>query len=123
MENDVKRFQGLWRQVKFEENGIVDPVDTHGAQDAVMTIVDETFHVAIPGGEALIEGKFVIDGSTSPKGIDWIDSTGSDAGKKLPAIYTLSDDAFEFAAADADMERPRDFKGGRGITIRGFVRA
>jgi uncharacterized protein (TIGR03067 family) len=123
METDLQRFQGQWRQVRFEENGIVDPSDTHGAQDAVMTIVDQTFHVAIPGGDALIEGKFLIDGATSPKRIDWIDSIGSDAGKKLPAIYTLSDDAFEFAAADAGMERPQDFAGGSGITIRGFVRA
>ncbi len=123
METDLKRFQGQWRQVRFEENGIVDPVDTHGAQDAVMTIVGETFHVAIPGGEALIEGKFLIYDDMSPKRIDWIDSIGSDAGKKLPAIYTLSYDAFEFAAADADMERPQDFTGGSGITIRGFVRA
>lgn len=79
--------------------------------------------MAIPGGEALIEGKFLIYDDMSPKRIDWIDSIGSDAGKKLPAIYTLSSDAFEFAAADADMERPQDFTGGSGITIRGFVRA
>ncbi len=123
METDLKRFQGLWRQVRFEENGIVDPVDTHGAPDAVMTIVGQTFHVVIPGAGALIEGRFLIDGASFPKRIDWIDSKGSDAGKKLPAIYTLSDDAFEFAAADADMERPQDFTGGSGITIRGFVRA
>ena len=88
-----------------------------------MTIVSETFHVAVPGEEALIEGEFIIDGSTSPKRIDWIDSIGSDAGTRLPAIYTLSDNAFVFAAADADMKRPQDFKGGSGITIRGFVRA
>jgi uncharacterized protein (TIGR03067 family) len=64
----------------------------------------------------------VIEDGASPKSIDWIDSMGSDAGKRLLAIYTLSKDAFEFAAADADMERPRDFTGGSGITIRGFVR-
>ncbi|WP_288427299.1 TIGR03067 domain-containing protein [uncultured Agrobacterium sp.] len=122
MEADIKRLQGLWRQVRFEENGIVDPIDTHGSPDAVMTIAGETFHVAIPGSETLIEGKFNIDSSASPKCIDWIDSIGSDAGKKLPAIYTLGDDVFEFAAADAEMQRPQDFTGGSGITIRGFVR-
>jgi len=88
-----------------------------------MTIVGDTFHVAIPGEEALVEGRFVIEDDESPKRIDWIDSIGSDAGKRLPAIYTLSKDSFEFAAADADMDRPQDFTGGRGITIRGFVRA
>lgn len=122
METDLKQFQGRWRQVRFEENGIVDPADTHGAHDAIMTIVGETFHVAVPGEEALIEGRFVIEDDASPKRIDWIDSIGSDAGKRLPAIYTLSQNTFEFAAADADMERPQDFTGGSGITIRGFVR-
>lgn len=122
MEPDLKRFQGRWRQVRFEENGVVGPVDTHGAIDAVMTIIGETFHVAIPGAAALIEGKFLIDENTTPKRIDWVDSIGIDAGKKLPAIYTLSNEAFEFAASDADMERPKDFTGGKGITIRGFVR-
>lgn len=123
MESDLNRFQGRWRQVRFEENGIADPTDTQGAHNAIMTIVGDTFHVAVPGEEALVEGRFVIEDSASPKSIDWIDSMGSDAGKRLPAIYTLSKDAFEFAAADADMERPQDFTGGSGITIRGFVRA
>ena len=119
---DFEMFQGTWRQTKFEENGLVDPVDTHGAKGAVMTISGQTFHVAVPGGETLIEGRFEIDGSKHPKEIDWIDSIGDDAGKLLPAIYTLSEDVFEFAAADADMKRPLDFTGGKGITVRGFVR-
>lgn len=123
MKTDLQLLQGAWRQVKFEENGLVDPIDTHGADGAIMTISGSTFHVVVPGGEVMIEGNFQLDGSTTPKRIDWIDSIGEDAGKRLPAVYTLSDERFEFAAADADMNRPQDFAGGKGITIRGFVRA
>ncbi|THV21301.1 TIGR03067 domain-containing protein [Peteryoungia ipomoeae] len=120
---DFDALQGRWRQVRFEENGVVDPPDTHGADGAIMTISGNRFHVAIPGGETLIEGAFVLDETTSPKAIDWIDSVGPDAGRPLPAIYTLSSDSFAFAAADADMQRPADFRGGPGVTLRGFSRA
>ena len=123
METDLKMLQGPWRQVRFEENGLIDPPNTHGAAGAIMTVTDTSFHVAVPGGETILEGDFALDSSASPRRIDWIDSMGEDAGKIFPAIYKLSSDSFEFAAADADMARPEDFAGGRGITIRAFVRA
>ena len=104
---DFAMFQGKWRQIKFEENGFISPIDTHGAEGAIMTVSGNTFHVAVPGGETLIEGNFELDTSTSPKRIDWVDSIGEDAGKIFPAIYTLSNDAFEFAAADADIKGRR----------------
>lgn len=123
MNKDLQLLQGAWRQVKFEENGLVDPADTHSADGAILTVSGTTFHVAVPGGEALIEGIFDLDSAASPKRIDWIDSIGEDKGKRLPSIYALSVGTFEFAAADAGMDRPHDFAGGEGITVRGFVRA
>ena len=122
MEADLRFLQGRWTQVAFEENGATDAPDAHGSPKAVTTIAGQTFHVAVPGEKALIEGSFTIDGSASPKRIDWIDSIGDDAGKLIPAIYELEGDSFRFAAADADMTRPEDFSGGQGITIRAFVR-
>ncbi len=122
MNNDLDRLQGEWVQVSFEENALVDPPHSHGADGAVMTVTGQSFHVTIPEGETLVEGHFTLDEAAHPKRIDWIDSIGQDAGKTLPAIYELADDHFRFAAADAEMERPRTFDGGQGITIRGFVR-
>jgi len=122
MSTDLNMLQGQWRQVRFEENGLLDPPDSHGAPGAILTISGTRFHVAVPGGETLLEGSLVLHSSTLPKGIDWIDSMGEDAGQTLPAVYALTSDSFVFAAADADMARPRDFSGGGGITIRAFVR-
>jgi uncharacterized protein (TIGR03067 family) len=122
MAPDLDLLQGTWRQISFEENGLADPPDSHGAPDAILTIKGTGFHVAVPGGETLIEGRFVLHPATSPKGIDWIDSIGPDAGTLLPAIYALGAQTFAFAAADADRERPSDFSGGAGITVRAFVR-
>ncbi len=122
MSNDLDRLQGRWAQVAFEENGLVDPPDSHGADSAVTTISGQSFHVETPEGETLIEGRFTLDDAENAKSIDWMDSIGEDAGKTLPAIYRLADDRFEFAAADADRARPEGCHGGQGIAIRGFIR-
>lgn len=122
MNSDLELFQGRWSQVAFEENGTVNPPDPHGAPGAVMTVSGQTFHVAIAGEEALLEGSFMIDASHHPKRIDWIDSIGDDAGQLIPAIYELERDRFRFAAADPGMSRPQGFTGGQGITIRAFIR-
>lgn len=122
MTTDLEMLQGEWRQVRFEENGEIDPPDSHGAPDAVLTIAGTSFHVAVPCGETLVEGSFVLHPSTLPKGIDWIDSMGKDAGQTLPAVYALTSDSFVFTAADPGMARPQDFSRGDGITMRAFVR-
>lgn len=119
---DLRRLQGEWMQVRFEENGIQDAPDDHSAPGAVLTIRGETFHVAVPGGAPILEGRFVLDAATAPKSITWIDATGADAGKPLPAIYTLDDTTFTFLAADADMARPDAFGAGPGLTLRSFER-
>ena len=123
MMGDLALLQGTWRQVRFEENGLIDPPDSHGAEGAITTISGTAFHVGAPCGTTLLEGVFTLAAATNPKAIDWIDGIGPDAGKVLPAIYTLSADCFVFAAADAGLPRPKDFAGGPGITIRAFVRA
>lgn len=120
--SDLERLQGRWSQTGFEENGIIDPPDTHGAPGAVLTIRGLTFHVGLSGGETLLEGRFVWGGAASPGAIDWIDSIGEDAGKTIPAIYELAGDRFRFAAADPGLQRPTGFDGGYGITIRAFFR-
>ncbi|MFN4011767.1 MAG: TIGR03067 domain-containing protein [Pannonibacter sp.] len=119
---ELDKLQGQWRQVRFEENGVVNPPDTHGAPEAITTITGTRFHVGVPDGPTLLEGSFTLDPATAPKSITWIDSIGEDAGKSLPAIYDLTDTQFVFVAADEGMERPAAFRSGPGLTLRGFVR-
>lgn len=122
MVSDLQLLQGHWRQVAFQDNGLVDAPDAHGAPDAVTTISGQSFHVAVPGEAPLIDGRFQLDETLHPRCIDWIDSIGEDAGKRIPAIYELGENSFRFAAADPGMARPKDFSGGQGITIRTFTR-
>ncbi len=122
-ERDLQALQGTWRQVAFEENGIVDAPDSHGAPGGALTTIDgHRFSVRAPDGALLLEGRFELDASTVPKAITWIDATGADKGKRLPASYELEGDRFVFIAADEGMPRPAAFRTGPGQTMRGFVR-
>ena len=120
--SDIQTLQGMWRQVRFEENGIVDPPDTHSAPGAILTIEGCRFHVGMPGQASILEGGFVLEALRSPKRIIWTDAIGADAGKSFPAIYTLSETAFTFVAADEGMQPPVDFTGGQGLTLRSLIR-
>lgn len=119
---DLATLQGSWEQVDFEENGIANPPDTHGAPGAITVIRDHHFEVRTVEGRLLLEGRFEIDASVTPKAITWTDSMGPDAGKPLPAIYTLDGDRFVFIASDEDMPRPQVFRTTPGQTMRSFVR-
>jgi uncharacterized protein (TIGR03067 family) len=120
--SDLAALQGSWEQVAFEENGISNPPDAYGASGLLTTIIQNHFAVRTGEGVLLLEGGFELDDSATPKAVDWIDSMGPDAGKKLPAIYRLDGDLFAFVAADAGAPRPTEFRTRAGQTMRGFVR-
>jgi uncharacterized protein (TIGR03067 family) len=120
--NDLERLQGTWTQTRFEENGVIDPPDVHGGNGAITTIEGNTFAVRLADGELLLAGRFILDPSTTPRSITWIDSMGDDAGKLLPASYELDGDSFVFIAGDEGMPRPVEFVTSPGLTLRGFVR-
>ena len=120
--HDLAALQGIWRQVAFEENGDPAAIDRTGAPDALTTIDGHHFAVRTPQGELLLEGRFTLDASVTPKAITWIDAVGPDTGKPLPASYRLEGDRFMFIAADAGAPRPTTFRTVPGLTMRTFVR-
>jgi uncharacterized protein (TIGR03067 family) len=120
--NDLQDLQGTWTQTRFEENGVINPPDIHGGNGAITTIKGDTFAVHLPDGTLLLAGRFIIDPTTTPRSITWIDSMGDNAGKQLPASYVLEGDSFVFIAADEGMPQPVEFVTSPGLTLRGFVR-
>lgn len=120
--NDHQLLQGTWEQTALEDSGVLNPVDEHSAPGAITTIAGDQFQVVTLGGEVLLTGSFTLDASTTPKSITWVDSTGEDAGKQLPASYRLEGDHFVFIAADEGMPRPTRFSTEAGQTMRTFVR-
>lgn len=119
---DLAALQGSWKQVYLEADGITNPPDDHSAPGALTTITGNRFKVLNSDGRVLLEGAFIVDATTEPKSITWIDSIGSDAGKRLPASYTLEGDNFIFIAADEGAPRPIVFSTIQGLTMRSFVR-
>lgn len=115
-------LHGVWRQVGLEADGVVDPPDEHTAPDALCYFAGTHFLVSTPDGTVLIEGDFELDPSSNPKRITWIDSVGADAGKRIPAIYTLESDSFQFIASDPGQPWPTAFVTTPGLTMRTFVR-
>lgn len=122
-QRDLAALQGTWRQVTFEEDGVVDPPDTHGAPEALTCIEGHHFSVRMPDGRVLLFGRFELDAITTPKAITWIDSIGADEGKRLSASYQLDGDRFVFIAADEGAPRPTEFRTVSGLTMRTFQRA
>ncbi|WP_217699732.1 hypothetical protein [Luteibacter sp. 22Crub2.1] len=46
--DDFDTLQGQWRQVRFEDNGIIDPPDDHGGHGAPMKVWPSRRHSSRP---------------------------------------------------------------------------
>ena len=119
---DLAMLQGNWEQTSMEEDGIANPPDTHGAPGALLRVVGTHFSVTTTEGDVLLTGTFELGATTEPKSITWIDAIGPDAGKRLPASYTLDTNRFVFIAADEGAPRPTVFRTTPGLTMRAFMR-
>ncbi len=120
-EQEVAKLQGAWRQLTQEADGIKNHPDA-GDVGGITTFSGNNFTVRNLDGSVVLRGSFSIDTSVSPKAIDWIDSTGPDAGKILPASYELNGDSFVFIAGAEGSRRPTEFATKIGETMRSFVR-
>lgn len=68
-DRDLAQLQGTWKQMRFEDSGVVNPSDSSSAPNALMTIDRHHFSVQMPGGKLLLEGCFELDVSTEPPSI------------------------------------------------------
>jgi len=117
IDDELKIFQGKWRQVKCEANGITDPPDEFGS-NPITTFHGNSYVVTHPDGTVVIRGEFTLDPSATPKAIDWTDTAGADKGKTFLSIYHFEGDCLMFCAADEGMERPKTFHTRIGDTLR-----
>ena len=121
IEEELKRFQGTWKQIAYERDGVTQPLDELG-WDPVTTFTADQFVVTLADGTIPIKGTYRIDPTRNPKTVDWTDTTGEDAGKTLLAIYALQDDRLIFCAAYPGLERPKEFRTRPGQVLRAFQR-
>ena len=113
--NDVDLFQGTWKQIAYERDGVKEPLDESGWEPRV-TFSGNTFVVTLADGSVPIKGAFKLDPTQQPKSMDMTDTFGADVGKTFLAIYSLEGDRLVFCAADEGQDRPSSFK-----TIPGHV--
>jgi uncharacterized protein (TIGR03067 family) len=121
-EADLAALQGSWEQVYMEADGVSEPPDDYTAPGVLTTISANQFTVHTVDGAVLLEGRFILDATTEPRSITWIDTIGPDAGKQLPASYILQGDSFVFIAADMGAPRPTNFRTTQGLVMRSFIR-
>ncbi len=117
IESEMHQFQGTWRQIECEADGVKNPAEDYGA-NPISTFAGDTFVVRRTDGSIVIKGTFVIDPTQEPKTIDWTDTFGADAGKTFPAIYTRDGEQLIFCAADEGQARPAEFRSRQGQVLR-----
>jgi uncharacterized protein (TIGR03067 family) len=114
---EMEKFQGTWRQIAHEKDGVADPPEERGWEPRV-TFSGDTFVVTLADGSVPIKGTFKVDPTREPKALDLTDTFGADAGKTFLAIYALEADRLIFCAADAGQERPTEFRTRPGQDLR-----
>jgi uncharacterized protein (TIGR03067 family) len=114
---ELEKFQGTWRQVAHERDGVADPPDERGWEPRV-TFRGDTFVVTLADGSTPIKGTYKVDPTREPKALDLTDTFEADAGKTFLAIYALEGDRLTFCAADAGQERPTEFRTRPGQDLR-----
>ncbi len=118
LEQEISKFQGTWRQIGYERDGVQEPEDDEKDWKPRTTFIRTAFVVRIADGSIPIQGTFKIDPTQNPKAIDYTDTHGDDAGKTFPAIYRFEGDKLIFCAASEDQSRPREFKTKAGQVLR-----
>ena len=116
--DEMKKFQGTWKQVGYQRDGIVEPRDEPGWEQPRVTFTGDAFVVTLADGSIPIKGTYTLDPGQQPKAVDWADSIGEDAGKTLLAIYALEGDRLIFCAAYPGGARPTEFKTQPGQVLR-----
>src|SRR5947207_11707001 len=114
---EMRKFQGTWRQVAWEKDGVPEPSEEQGWEPRV-TFTGDTFVVTLADGSTAIKGTFQLDPTREPKAVDWTDTFGPDAGKTFLAIYSLEGNRLVFCAAAEGQERPTEFRAGPGQDLR-----
>lgn len=113
------RLNGKWYQTYANEDGVDNPKDDKGL-GTISEFKNGFFIVRSGGGDHVLEGTYEMNPKVTPPQIDWTDTAGSDSGKTFPSIYRLTNELFEFCAANEGMERPKTFEPRLGHTIRRF---
>ena len=117
-DDDLREFQGTWRQIAYARDGVTSPNDDEAGWEPVTTFTGDRFVVTLADGSSPLAGVFKIDPTTNPKSVDYTDTHGPDAGKTFLAIYAIDADMLMFCAAEEGRPRPTSFETKVGEVLR-----
>jgi len=68
VENEIAKFQGTWRQVAYERNGVPEPRHDEQGWQPRTTFEGNSFVVTIADGSTPIRGTFTLEPRQEPEG-------------------------------------------------------
>jgi uncharacterized protein (TIGR03067 family) len=104
-EHDLLLLQGTWKQFAFEQNGVDDPPDDHGAPNSLTTIKGRRYSVHTAEGDLILEGSFELDAAARPGRLVWTDDDGPLHARSLECSYRV--DHERFVCSSPRMRAPR----------------
>jgi uncharacterized protein (TIGR03067 family) len=117
---ELAKFQGTWRLVSAESDGVRTPEET--VRKITVTIRGNTHTVRLGDRVLAHDVGFAIDPTTSPKSVTDTIAEGPQKGQQIRGIYELDGDTLRSCVAAPGAERPTRFAAGAGSghTLRVF---
>ena len=111
LEEEQKKFQGVWQFSGFEQGGIKIAPEKFADAKWVFEGSKTTFML----GTTVQESTLTIDASKEPRHIDLMVTAGPDKGSVYRGIYKFLDGELILCfPGDTKAERPREFSGNAG---------
>lgn len=107
-------FEGEWSLVSAVMDG--KPMD-QSAVKWVKRVTRGRLTTVYAGPQVMLEVEFTHDPAQTPKAIDYLNTAGSNKGKKQAGIYEFEGDVLRFCVAAPGAARPGDFTPGKGLTL------
>jgi uncharacterized protein (TIGR03067 family) len=104
--DDGKKIQGSWKPVAAELGGKPFPDEVLKTMKLVVT--DGKYTVTV--GKQTDEGTVKLDPAKKPRAMDIVGTKGPNEGKKIPAIYELTDTTLRICYDLSGKARPKEFK-------------
>ena len=105
MPTDLDKLRGTWRITALESDGQTVPTASLRGADVVVT--DTKFKSTGLGQD--YEGRLEVDNTKTPKTVDFVFTSGPQAGARNLGIYRLAGDTWTICLATRGTKRPKTF--------------
>jgi len=106
--SDLDKFQGKWVVVSLSEQGKAIPA---AETDALEFTIEKDLFTVSEKGKVEVQYKIVLDGSKTPKEINFTHQIGENKGKTELGIYQIEKDQLKLCMDETRKGRPTVFEG------------